>query len=231
MSTISGASSQEVQGISNILQQSVNSGQFANSLRQSGAQTSACHSLEHSAYMQPCTKLALPAVTCLHGGTLAHEQDCNCLCHSGTNAAGLNVDGVTLGGSSPSGSPAAQSPPAESPGSPPAQAPAQAPAAATPSPASPQTPSASVSGNAAPSSGGGGSSGLSLGAIIGIVVGAVAAIVLAGEFLFDSVPLIVWAWASPDWGSAARFRLCGTLLRVTGRARCSSPTWDRHVNK
>ena len=39
VSTISGASSQEVQNISNTLQQSVNSGQFANSLRQSGAQT------------------------------------------------------------------------------------------------------------------------------------------------------------------------------------------------
>lgn len=72
VSTISGASSQEVQSISNTLQQSVSSGQFANSLRQSGAQTSACHLLEHSAYMQPCTELGLPAGTHVHDSTLAH---------------------------------------------------------------------------------------------------------------------------------------------------------------
>lgn len=186
VSTISGASSQETQNISNTLQQSVNSGQFANSLRQSGAQLSVCRLLKPFEYKQPYSRACPKMITRRLDSNLAHgPKSLLCIIVTDLNRpAGLNVNGVSLGGSSPSSSPAAQSPPAESPGSPPTQAPAQPPAAspspALPQPPSPQTSGASASGSSAPPSGGGGSGGLGLGAIIGIAVGAAAAIILAG---------------------------------------------------
>ena len=57
VSTIAGAGSQEAQSIQNTLQQSVSSGQFANSLRQNGTQTSACCLLMPPAQKQPCTEV------------------------------------------------------------------------------------------------------------------------------------------------------------------------------